>query len=243
VGPLARSVQDAAWVWAVLAGHPTEQVVAPDVTSLTLGRLGGYFSHLSTEVRLPFDDTLATLRRHGVTINDVDLDRCDAIALTYVNLGLPEAAHWHTRYLPSHAAEYSANVRARLELGASISAVDYLRARETRLDLRRAVDEQLEGCDALVLTTLPIVAPPLGADEVPVDAEGLVRLPVRSAMLRHTQLFNLTGHPAISLPLAVSGLPVGLQLVGRRGHTARLLAVAAAIEQVVSASIYGGLDM
>ena len=48
---------------------------------------------------------------------------------------------------------------------------------------------------------------------------------VRSAMLRHTQLFNLTGHPAISLPLKTSGLPVGLQLVGARHQTATLLSV------------------
>ena len=239
VGPLARSVQDAAWVWAVLAGQPLEPVVAPDLASLRLGRLRGYFSHVSTDVRLPFDDTMADLRRHGVAIHDIDLDRCDAIALTYVNVALPEAAHWHARYLPGRAAEYSANVRARLELGASISAVDYLKARETRLELRRVVDEQLEACDALVLATLPIVAPPLGADEVPVDEHGLERLPVRSAMLRHTQLFNLTGHPAISLPLPGPGLPVGLQLVGKRGHTSRLMAIAAAIERAVSPSVSG----
>jgi Asp-tRNA(Asn)/Glu-tRNA(Gln) amidotransferase A subunit family amidase len=52
-------------------------------------------------------------------------------------------------------------------------------------------------------------------------------------MLRQTQLFNLTGHPAITLPVKTAGLPVGLQIVGRRGATADLLAVAAAIEGVV----------
>jgi aspartyl-tRNA(Asn)/glutamyl-tRNA(Gln) amidotransferase subunit A len=55
-------------------------------------------------------------------------------------------------------------------------------------------------------------------------------LPTRSAMLRLTQLFNITGHPAISLPLPTDGLPVGLQLVGRRDRTGELLQVAAACE-------------
>jgi aspartyl-tRNA(Asn)/glutamyl-tRNA(Gln) amidotransferase subunit A len=49
-------------------------------------------------------------------------------------------------------------------------------------------------------------------------------------MLKHTQLFNVTGHPAISLPLAVSGLPVGLQVVGPWGATTRLLDIAATCE-------------
>jgi aspartyl-tRNA(Asn)/glutamyl-tRNA(Gln) amidotransferase subunit A len=52
-------------------------------------------------------------------------------------------------------------------------------------------------------------------------------------MLKHTQLFNLTGHPAISLPIASAGLPVGLQLVGRLNDTAALLAVAAACERIL----------
>jgi len=56
---------------------------------------------------------------------------------------------------------------------------------------------------------------------------------VRAAMLRLTQLFNITGHPAITLPVQTDGLPVGLQLVGRRGATADLLAVAEAVEGVV----------
>ena len=55
-------------------------------------------------------------------------------------------------------------------------------------------------------------------------------LTVRTAMLRLTQLFNITGHPAISLPVPVSGMPVGLQLVGRMNETEKLLRVAAACE-------------
>jgi Asp-tRNA(Asn)/Glu-tRNA(Gln) amidotransferase A subunit family amidase len=53
-------------------------------------------------------------------------------------------------------------------------------------------------------------------------------------MLRLTQLFNLTGHPAISIPIPVDGLPVGLQIVGRRGRTMDLLAVAAACERALA---------
>jgi Asp-tRNA(Asn)/Glu-tRNA(Gln) amidotransferase A subunit family amidase len=99
--------------------------------------------------------------------------------------------------------------------------------------LRRQVDTALDGCDALLLPALPIVAPPLGDSEIAIDPSCDVRVPVRSAMLKHTQLFNLTGHPAISLPVASPGLPVGLQLVGRLNDTPALLAVAAACERIL----------
>jgi Asp-tRNA(Asn)/Glu-tRNA(Gln) amidotransferase A subunit family amidase len=52
-------------------------------------------------------------------------------------------------------------------------------------------------------------------------------------MLKHTQPFNFSGHPAIALPVPADGLPVGLQLVGRRDETPRLLAIAAACEKIL----------
>ena len=86
--------------------------------------------------------------------------------------------------------------------------------------LTRAVDRALEGCDALLLPTLPIAAPLIGAATVDVDGR---QEPVRAVMLRLTQLFNITGHPAISLPagLTADGWPVGMQLVGHRDRTRR----------------------
>ena len=71
----------------------------------------------------------------------------------------------------------------------------------------------------------------LGAAEVTMDAGPSSTLLVRAAMLRLTQLFNMTGHPAISIPIPTNGLPVGLQLVGRRDRTEELLAVAMTCER------------
>ena len=82
----------------------------------------------------------------------------------------------------------------------------------------------------LVLPTLPIPAPTIGQVSALI---GDAKHPVRALMLRLTQLFNLTGHPAISLPCGstAAGLPCGLQLVGARGATEALLSAASAIEQ------------
>jgi aspartyl-tRNA(Asn)/glutamyl-tRNA(Gln) amidotransferase subunit A len=237
VGPLGRTVQDVAWLWAAMAAQPLDRVVPPEIATLRLGRLTGYFSLLAGEVRVAFEGAVNDLRLRGASIADQTLPGTASIAQTYVNVVLPEGAAWHARYLETRSADYSAAVRARLESGRTIAAVDYLKARAARAALRAAVDAALADCDALVLPTLPIVAPLIGASDVIVDPDSGERLPVRTAMLRHTQLFNLTGHPAVSLPLRTPGLPVGLQLVGHRDRTPRLLAVAATVEKIVCPAV------
>jgi aspartyl-tRNA(Asn)/glutamyl-tRNA(Gln) amidotransferase subunit A len=115
-------------------------------------------------------------------------------------------------------------------MGRYILAEDHVRALHLRTVLRRAVDAALDGCDALLLPTMPIPAPVLG--DASVDVEG-TKEPVRAAMLRLTQLFNISGHPAIALPAGTTsdGWPVSVQLVGRHGETERLLSIAASVER------------
>src|SRR5258708_8252089 len=117
-------------------------------------------------------------------------------------------------------------------MGRYILAEDYLRAMHLRMALREAVDRALEGLDAFMLPAVAIGGPPLGAAAVTVG--GLTE-PVRAMMLRLTQLFNITGHPAIALPCGKGrdGLPRAVQLVGHRGGTERLLGWAAAVPRPV----------
>lgn len=156
-----------------------------------------------------------------------------AIATTYVNIALTEAFAYHAKTLHSHPKGYSVSIRERLENGRDIPAEAYIEALRVRGILRAEVDAALRDCDALVLPTLPIPAQKIGADTV--DIEGVPHM-VRPMMLRLTQLFNLTGHPAISLPCGntAEGLPCGLQLVGRRQETVRLLGIALSCEAHVT---------
>jgi len=232
VGPITRSVEDAAALWSVLAARPLPRLGALARSPMMLGALAGYFTALlDGDVRRAFDSSLARLRASGIAIESRTVQGSERIVDTYVNISLPEAAQYHAPTLDARASDYQPAVRERLLKGRTISAVDYLAARDGREVLRRSVDAALERCDALVLPTLPIVAPKLGATEVTMD-NGQTLL-VRAAMLRLTQLFNITGHPAISLTIPTSGLPVGLQLVGRRDRTEELLAVAAQVARVV----------
>ena len=150
-----------------------------------------------------------------------------------LHLLLPEAAAAHAHGLEHHADLYSHDVRLRLELGRYVMAEDYARAQRGRAVLAEAVDAALAGRDALVLPALAMPAPRLGAGTVDIDGRPE---PLRPLMLRLTQLFNATGHPAVSIPCGPTpaGLPCGLQLVGLRGRTDHLLDVAEACETTLS---------
>jgi aspartyl-tRNA(Asn)/glutamyl-tRNA(Gln) amidotransferase subunit A len=87
--------------------------------------------------------------------------------------------------------------------------------------------------DAILAPAVPIAAPHIGEDEVMIDGQ---KEAVRSALVRLNRPANLTGHPAISIPcgFARDGLPVGLQLIGRKWGEATLLAIAFAFEQATN---------
>jgi Asp-tRNA(Asn)/Glu-tRNA(Gln) amidotransferase A subunit family amidase len=120
-------------------------------------------------------------------------------------------------------------------MGRYLLAEDYVRAMRLRQTLIASVDRALDDCDALLLPTQPMPAPPLGATTV--DVAGGTE-PVRAAMLRQTQLFNITGHPALALPAPqeVDPLPRSVQIVGRHHATPRLLAIARTVEQVLASA-------
>jgi aspartyl-tRNA(Asn)/glutamyl-tRNA(Gln) amidotransferase subunit A len=234
VGPLTATVRDAWLLYGVLKGSGEMPDAALPVSQLRLGKLGGYFADLlDGDIRRLFVNAIDRLSDAGASIRDIRLAHTGDIARTYIGVALTEAFAYHAKTLDSHSAEYSAGVRERLEMGRNIPADVYIEAQKMRGTLRAEVDAALLNCDALVLPTLPIPAPRIGANTVDIDG---VEQMVRPMMLRLTQLFNLTGHPAISLPCGntAGGLPGGIQLVGRRHGTVELLRTALTCETHVT---------
>ncbi len=160
------------------------------------------------------------------------LAHADAIAPTYASISLAEGAAYHSATLDRAPERYRAITRERLEQGRRILAETYLHALAAQDEIRGDVDAALTDVDALVLPGMAIPAPVLGTDNITIDG---VDEPVRPMMLRLTQPFNLSGHPAIVLPCGRTrdGLPLSLQLVGHKAATAALLDVAAAVEALL----------
>jgi aspartyl-tRNA(Asn)/glutamyl-tRNA(Gln) amidotransferase subunit A len=231
VGPLGRSVADMAVLYQVMRGAPRQQHEARELRGIRLGVLRRYFqAMLDPQVASTFASACDRLSDAGAVLEDVEIPHAADIAPIYLHIVLAEAAAYHAKTLENRADDYTPNVRIRLEAGRYILAEDYVRALRGRQMLVEEVDAALGAREALLLPALAVPAPKLGTVTVKI---GGVEEPVRNIMLRLTQLFNITGHPAVALPCGktIDGLPVGAQLVGGLNATSGLLAVAAAAER------------
>ncbi len=238
VGPIARSVGDAATLYRAMRDGPPagNDPASEDETGIDprprLGIPRRYFLDLlEPAVERTFAAAVERLARTGCRIDDVDLPHAADTAPIYLHTQLAEAADCHREDLDARPEAYGREVRLRLELGRYVLAEDYVRAQRGRRILTAEVDAALERHAALLLPTLPIVPPRLGAGSIAIGGK---TESTRALTLRLTQLFDVTGHPAISVPCGTAGgLPAGVQLVGRRGGTERLLALAETLEDVL----------
>jgi aspartyl-tRNA(Asn)/glutamyl-tRNA(Gln) amidotransferase subunit A len=238
VGPLARSVGDAALLFRILRDGPDAGIDAARADERPLDsrpRLGiprRYFLDLlEPAVEQVFAGAVERLQQAGWRVDDVELPHAADTPSIYLHTQLPEAADCHRADLDNRPAAFGRGVRLRLELGRYVLAEDYVRAQRGRRVLTAEVDAALSHRAALLLPTLPVVPPRLGTESITI---GTVTDTTRALTLRLTQLFDVTGHPAISVPCGTAGgLPAGVQLVGRRGETERLLALAAACEDTL----------
>src|SRR5687767_8723461 len=236
VGPLAASVADAWLLYNAMLPAARRVNALPEtaaVKGLRLGVPAGYlFDRLDADVERTILGTVEMLRSKGATITEVPLAHANDIATVYLHLVLADAAEYHARTLESRPQDYTPNVRLRLQMARYVLAEDYIRALRGKAIIAKEVDRALHGIDVLVCPALSIPAPPIGAATMPVKGGNEA---VRTLMLRCTQPFNVSGHPAISLPCGKTpaGLPIGLQLVGPKGRTPALVQAALAVEKVI----------
>lgn len=242
-GPLTRSVADAAAVLAVIAGHdpadPTSSTLpvpsyleglSNPVAGLRVGLLFDDLEQADPEVQTAVSNAVQVLQGLGCTMGEAELPTASySLGAAYAILS-PEAMAYHDPLLRKRGAEYPVDVRRRLLAGRFVSATGYVNGQRARQLIRREVNAALEEADCLLLPTLPMAAPPVDAVEVQL---GNRTENARMALTQYTRLFNVSGHPALSLPCGFSaaGLPLSLQLVGRAFGESTILRVGHAYER------------
>ncbi|MFK4069846.1 amidase [Streptomyces sp. NPDC029674] len=249
VGPLTRTVEDAALAMSVLAGHdprdpaslsapPADYRPAPgtDLTGLRVGvPRNYYFDHVDPEVEAAVRAAITQLHILGATLVDVEIPMTRYIQATQWGLMVPEATAYHEQTLRSAPEHYGADVRILLEAGALMPAVDYLRARRARTLMRQAWLHTLDEVDVIAAPTVPATAV-RSEQETITWADGTTES-VSDAYVRLSAPADITGVPALSVPVGRdrAGMPIGMQLLGRPLAEAVLLRVGHAYERTVPA--------
>jgi len=169
-------------------------------------------------------DAFATLERLGAEVRQIERPVLGDYWLAASTVLLGEAAAYHQPNLEQRPQDYGDDVRGRIQWGLDLKAADYVRA-------ARSMDEARRGCDQVLLSELDLLALPTTI-RTAVPIETLAQEDPTLGYTRLTAAFDLTGQPAISLPcgLTEEGLPVGLQLVGRRFDERTVLRAAHAFE-------------
>ena len=235
LGPLCRSVADAAAADSVLAGLQDQPLPPRQVSALRLGVPRGLlFSQTDDEVLAAVESALHQLADAGAQLTDETLD--DLLGQPFHlqergTLVAAEAAWIHRHWVDSQSDAYDPIVLGRIRRGRTLDAVSYVGIQQARAALLPALDARMAGLDALVLPTLPLLAPLISAVQ---DEENFLR--TNMLLLRNPSVFNFFDLPALSLPLPrkPGDQAVGLMLVGRRGADRELLALGAAVERLLN---------
>jgi len=240
IGPLARSVEDAALLLDAIAGHDAlDPGSAPsaarsatadlhrDIAGLHIGFVRHFHEQdmiADPEMAAALEQVADTLRREGAAVADCRLPPLREFAGVNRTILLAEAWAVHAPWIRHRPEDYGRIMRSRAMAGAFISGGDYVQAQRRRLELIAAVDDVLRKVDVLLIASA--MDPPCRIDD-PVEE---ARTYARQARLP----FNVTGHPAAvaMCGLTRSGLPLSAQFVGPAFDETTVMRVVAAYERV-----------
>jgi aspartyl-tRNA(Asn)/glutamyl-tRNA(Gln) amidotransferase subunit A len=238
VGPMTRSVRDAAIVLQAIAGYDAGDSTSRELPERDYGegleqdthrlRLGivrqFFFDDLEPEVGAAINNALQVLETLTSGLSDasmpIDTDRTVQAA---------EAYAYHAQFLAERAGLYQPETLRRIQRGESVTAREYILKRIELDHLRCAAADLFADYDLLVTPTSPVTAPALA--ELQANPDDLRRREL--ILLRNTRPFNVLGLPAVSVPCGFTraGLLIGLQIAGAPGDDARVLQLAHAYER------------
>ena len=236
IGPLAASVRCCAIVDAILAG---ETPTAPAPRELAGARLAVpetlVLNDMDAAVATAFERACARLQAVGVRLTRIAVPEFAEFSRLHARgtLAGAEAWAWHRQLLTERGEEYDPRVGLRMRGGEQMSAADYIDLLAARQRWIAAVESRIAGFDALLMPTVPIIAPRIdelqGSDQAYFAANGL--------MLRNPTLINFLDGCALSLPCHVAGeAPVGLMLAGAGGRDHDILALGEAMQHSLRAA-------
>jgi len=245
VGPMTRTVPDAALMLRAIAGHDPadatssrrpigdDDALERPIAGLRVGVAdNAYYRGLDAEMEAAVAAAIARLAEQGARVEPVSVPDPESLVSVCNVIARAESATIHARILRERPHELGEAVRTRLALGAGIAATDYLQALRLRARLTRTfIAEVFARVDALALPVIPEPAPTYAACEAGGVEAKVARM---GRFSRLTRPFNGLGLPALSVPCGRSraGLPLAFQIIGRPFDEATVLRLGHAHERV-----------
>jgi len=239
VGPIARTVADAAAILQAIAGYDEQDAVSAEVPvgsydvseSPAKMRIGVprkfFYDNLDGEVAAALEHALDVLKTFATEIREIEV-----AVPTDRTLQSAESYAYHRERIETFAELYHPETLRRIRTGANVSAADYILRRQELETVRRGIRHVFDDVDVLVTPTTPVAAPTIAELKENPD-----QLRAREmVLLRNTRPVNVWGLPAISVPcgFTTAGLPIGLQIVGPHWGERRILQLAHAYEQATA---------
>jgi Asp-tRNA(Asn)/Glu-tRNA(Gln) amidotransferase A subunit family amidase len=232
VGPMTHSVEDSATMFAAMLGLDAVPPWAYEgLRGKRFARLAGYFENpLDAEVHAALDEAGSALAADGAHVGRAEVEGVELAAAVQLVTLCSEAGAVHAERMKAHAADYGEDVRVRIEMADFLPGHWYLKAQRMRSRLVRGIDGSFGDADYLLCASLRVPAPPIGAARVDIGGRSYA---LHTAVTQLTMPFNLAGLPAISIPWKRSrqGVPICLQVVGRRAHDWATLAAAERLQR------------
>ncbi len=235
-GPLASSLDDIAMLLPYILGRDDKDVSTfrsrPFKKNACTKQINAvYLTGERLERSEEVDNVLRTkLNESLVSVVDAELSHVKNYYAAWEAIIFSEAASYHQKLLQVNAEGFSHRLRAKLEAGLQLTAVELLHAQKLRSRLMHTLMHDYGDWDVLVLPTLPVPAPKHSDEWLEFGGR---KVNVPESMLWFCFLGNLTGFPCVTIPVAKSesGMPIGMMLMGRPGKDETLLSIAMELEK------------
>jgi amidase len=245
VGPMTRTVEDAAILFEAMAGADSlDPTSLPDpvpaagaelrrgVAGLRIGFDRRYATDdVDTDVAEAMDDVLAVLTRSGATVVNVTMPDVSQVGGAWLDLCYVEALDVHAKTFPSRASEYGPGLRGALEAGQRVAPSRLTEVNRIRSEVSASIESMLQTVDCLLCPSMANSARVKESD--PFDEESAESWAANVRNDVYCQPFNFSGSPTLSVPCGFSpdGLPLSAQFVGRRLSESLLCRVGHAYQQ------------
>lgn len=242
VGPMAKTVKDAATILTKMEGFDQKDHASVNVPKINLNKIftddisdmvigineDFFFKDVDPRIAERTKEAIKAFEKLGAKIEVVDIPSLKHAEYALMMTDLSEVTALHHNNLLKRPEDFGEDTRQTLELGELMSAVDYLQAQQIRRAIKQDFEDVFKKVDVLATPTLPILPNQIGDKYVNLDGK---QDELYAVIMRLTGPCNLAGLPALSLPIgSIEGLPIGMQMISGVFQEEKMLRAAYAYE-------------